>query len=68
MPLDVARDLSLSELFRVLNEKLDLECTRLQESRLSAAETESEVSNALISTDVATGSDGRRFNPPAQHP
>lgn len=48
MALEAARDLSIPDLFRVLSEKLNLECTRLQETPLPpvvtpASEVESEV-------------------------
>jgi len=68
MPLDAARDLSVLDLLHVLKEKLKPESARLQKRRLSPAEVESEVSNTLVSMNVATGSDGQRFNPPAQNP
>ena len=48
MPLEAACDLSISDLLHLLKEKLDLECTRLQESPLpplaATASLESEVS------------------------
>ena len=48
MSLETARDLSIQDLFRVLNEKLSLECTRIQDippSRAApTAHLESEVS------------------------
>ena len=48
MSLDAARDLSIPDLLRVLNEKLGLECSRLQKTYFppvsSAASLESEVS------------------------
>lgn len=47
MALEAARDLSVQDLLRVLNEKLGLECTRLRETPLppvvSAASLEPEV-------------------------
>ena len=48
MSLEAARNLSIPDLLRVLNEKLGLECARLRETPLppvvSAASLESEVS------------------------
>ena len=48
MSLDTARGLSIPDLLRLLNDKLGLECTRLQETPLpllvSTASLESEVS------------------------
>ena len=60
---EAVRDLSSFELLRALNEKLDLECTRLRETRPSpttlAASVESEVSTSL--TDAHTGECGDRI-------
>ena len=48
MTLETARDLSIADLLRMLNEKLGLECTRVQGTRLppavSATSLEREVS------------------------
>ena len=65
MSLEAARDLSIQDLFCVLNEKLDLECTRIHDISPSrpvpAAYLESEVSTRqpiLIPTNTAAvGSD-----------
>ena len=37
MSLDTAKDLSISDLLRLLGEKLDVECARLRETPLSPA-------------------------------
>lgn len=59
MPLEAARDLSIPDLLRVLNEKLCLECTRLQEAPLPPASVESEVRIPLsLSATAVAGSDG----------
>ena len=35
MSVDAAKDLSISDLLRLLGEKLDVECIKLRETRLS---------------------------------
>ena len=64
MSLEAARDLSIQDLLRVLNEKLGLECTRIRDIPLSrtvpATFLESEVSTRwliLVPTDATAGSD-----------
>lgn len=49
MSLEAARDLSISELLRVLNEKLDLECTRLRDAPFSLVS-----STASLELEVTT--------------
>ena len=44
MSLEATYDLSIQDLLRVLNEKLSLECTRIQENPTSRTSLESEVS------------------------
>jgi len=55
MPLEAARDLSIPDLLRVLNEKLCLECTRLQEAPLPPASVESEVRIPVSLSDCGSG-------------
>jgi hypothetical protein len=49
MSLEAVRDFSIIDLLRALSEKLDLECTRLRETRLAPA-----VSPALLESEVST--------------
>ncbi|KAF9786413.1 hypothetical protein BJ322DRAFT_1059468, partial [Thelephora terrestris] len=52
MSLEAARNLSIPDLFRVLNEKLNLECTRLQETPLLPVVTPaSEVESKILSIE-----------------
>ena len=46
--MEAARNLSILDLLRVLNEKLDLECTRLRETRLPPV-----VSTASLGPEVS---------------
>ena len=66
MSLEAARDLSIQDLLRVLNEKLGLECARIREicpyQPALAASLESEVSarqQTLVPMGTAVGSDSR---------
>ena len=61
--METGRDLSIPDLLRLLNEKLGLECTRLQETPLppvSTASLESEVS-APESIDLHPDKCGREI-------
>ena len=46
MSSDATKDLSISDLLRLLSEKLDVECARLRETPLPATSLKSEVSAA----------------------
>ena len=51
MSLETAKDLSVSDLLRLLGEKLDVECTKLRENPLSPSlPAISEVSELISST------------------
>jgi len=68
MPLEAARDLSVFDLLQVLDEKLSLESTRLQKTRPSLAEIESEVSTRCQPLSRRMRWQGLTVDPPAQTP